>query len=121
MQTARDKIRELRALHEDGLLSLQEFDRRKNAILDAEYAPPGGAAASAPSHAPTRQGTELGLMTGQEIGPQHRRYRLERLIGMGGKILSATVSLWPSSAWVARSVACHTWPMPPMPINRSSR
>ena len=23
-------------------------------------------------------------MTGQEIGPQNRRYRLERLIGMGG-------------------------------------
>ena len=80
MQTAREKIRELRALHEDGLLSLEEFDRRKNAILDAEYAPPGG---SAPP-LPPRQGTELGLMAGQEIGPQHRRYRLERLIGMGG-------------------------------------
>jgi len=55
MQTARDKIRELRALHEDGLLSLQEFDRRKNAILDAEYAPPGGAAApiSIPRQAPS--------------------------------------------------------------------
>ena len=84
MQTARDKIRELRALHDDGLLSLQEFDRRKNAILDAEYSPPGGN--SAPPAAPIeqRQGTELGLMTGQEIGPQNRRYRLERLIGMGG-------------------------------------
>jgi len=81
MQTARDKIRELRALHEDGLLSLQEFDRRKNAILDAEYAPPGG---SGSSIVIPRQGTELGLMAGQEIGPHNRRYRLERLIGMGG-------------------------------------
>ncbi|WP_377704647.1 SUMF1/EgtB/PvdO family nonheme iron enzyme [Pseudoduganella sp. UC29_71] len=86
MQTARDKIRELRALHDDGLLSLQEFDRRKNAILDAEYSPLGGSAAPGASAAPIqlRQGTELGLMAGQEIGPQNRRYRLERLIGLGG-------------------------------------
>jgi formylglycine-generating enzyme required for sulfatase activity len=84
MQTARDKIRELRALHDDGLLSLQEFDRRKNAILDAEYSPPGGSTAPPAAPIEQRQGTELGLMTGQEIGPQNRRYRLERLIGMGG-------------------------------------
>jgi formylglycine-generating enzyme required for sulfatase activity len=84
MQTARDKIRELRALHEDGLLSQQEFDSRKNAILDAEYAPPGRTATHMPAAIHIKQGTQIGLMMGQEIGPQNRLYRLERLIAHGG-------------------------------------
>lgn len=88
MQTAIDKLRELRALHEDGLLSRQEFDSRKNAILDAAYAPPadGGAPAGPSADAASFEpaGTEIGLMAGQEVGPFERRYRLERLIAQGG-------------------------------------
>ena len=102
MQTAIDKLRELRALHEDGLLSRQEFDSRKNAILDAAYAPEAAASTEAaaapapsvppsapppvppPAPPPARAGTEIGLMAGQEVGPFERRYRLDRLIAHGG-------------------------------------
>jgi formylglycine-generating enzyme required for sulfatase activity len=80
MQNAIDKLRELRALVDDGLLSREEFDSRKNAILDAAYAPAeeerAGAAAT--------YRTEIGLMAGQEVGPFERRYRLERLMAHGG-------------------------------------
>ncbi|MCC2955334.1 bifunctional serine/threonine-protein kinase/formylglycine-generating enzyme family protein [Massilia sp. IC2-477] len=98
MQTAIDKIRELRALHEDGLLSRTEFDLRKNAILDAAYVPAPEAAEMDDAPAPrTRPGTEIGLMAGQELGPQNRRYRLERLIAHGGM----------GQVWQATDLATH--------------
>ena len=85
MQTALDKLRELRALHEDGLLSREEFESRKNAILDASYSAPAPAELQAAAQPPVqRPGTEIGLMAGQEVGPFERRYRLDRLIAHGG-------------------------------------
>ncbi len=82
MQTPRDKIRELRALQDEGLLSEQEFTLRKNAILDRELAPQDSSNVGVMNELAT--GTDLGFLAGQEVGGFSKRYRLERLLGQGG-------------------------------------
>jgi serine/threonine protein kinase len=83
MQTPRDKIRELRALLDEGLLSEQEFSERKNAILDRELAPHISTNATS-AMSDLVAGTDLGFVAGQEVGGFSKRYRLERLLGQGG-------------------------------------
>lgn len=83
MQTPLQKIRELRALLDEGLLSEEEFKQRKNAILDTELAPVI-ARQGKQSKPENEQGTDLGFLAGQEVGGLSKRYRLERLLGQGG-------------------------------------
>lgn len=83
MQTPRDKIRELRALLDEGLLNEEEFTLRKNAILDRDLAP-HIASSAAIVMSDLTSGTDLGFLAGQEVGGFSKRYRLERLLGQGG-------------------------------------
>lgn len=83
MQKPLQKIRELRDLLNEGLLSQHEFEHRKKAILDSEFAPNGRLSASAHTEL-SGDGTDLGFVAGQEMGTQAKRYQLERLLGQGG-------------------------------------
>ncbi|WP_222612553.1 serine/threonine-protein kinase [Undibacterium flavidum] len=83
MQKPLQKIRELRDLLNEGLLSQHEFEQRKNAILDNEFAPNGRLSANLNQEA-SGDDTDLGFIAGQEIGAQSKRYKLERLLGQGG-------------------------------------
>ena len=82
MQTPLQKIRELRALLDEGLLSEDEFKQRKNAILDHELAP--AETRQSKKTGKTASGTDLGFLAGQEVGGLSKRYRLEKLLGQGG-------------------------------------
>lgn len=86
MQTPLQKIRELRALLDEGLLTEDEFSQRKNAILDTELAPVIARQGKQNKHdrQENEQGTDLGFLAGQEVGGLSKRYRLERLLGQGG-------------------------------------
>lgn len=83
MQKPLQKIRELRDLLNEGLLTEQEFTQRKNAILDNEFGPNGQLGTSNKDDV-SSEGTDLGFIAGQEIGGQAKRYKLERLLGQGG-------------------------------------
>lgn len=83
MQTPLQKIRELRALLDEGLLTEDEFKQRKDAILDNELAPAISRQTSKAAQE-TAQGTDLGFLAGQEVGGVSKRYRLEKLLGQGG-------------------------------------
>lgn len=83
MQKPLLRIRELRDLVNEGLLTEQEFTQRKNAILDNAFGPDGKLSASNVHHE-SNEGTDLGFIAGQEIGAQAKRFKLERLLGEGG-------------------------------------
>ncbi len=83
MQKPLQKIRELRDLLNEGLLTELEFTQRKNAILDNEFGP-NGRLGGANKEYESSDGTDLGFIAGQEIGGQAKRYKLERLLGQGG-------------------------------------
>lgn len=83
MQTPLQKIRELRALLDEGLLTEGEFKQRKDAILDNELAPAISRQTSKATQE-VAQGTDLGFLAGQEVGGVSKRYRLEKLLGQGG-------------------------------------
>lgn len=83
MQKPLQRIRELRDLLNEGLLTEQEFTLRKNAILDNAFGPDGKLSSSSEHH-DTDEGTDLGFIAGQELGAQAKRFKLERLLGEGG-------------------------------------
>jgi len=83
MQKPLQRIRELRDLLNEGLLTDQEFTQRKNAILDSAFGPDGKLSIYN-GHHESAEGTDLGFIAGQEIGAQAKRFKLERLLGEGG-------------------------------------
>ncbi|MBR7800384.1 protein kinase domain-containing protein [Undibacterium fentianense] len=83
MQKPLHRIRELRELLTEGMLTEQEFEQRKNAILDHEFGVHGRLGGGFMQQQ-SPDGTDLGMVVGQELGAQSKRYQLERLLGQGG-------------------------------------
>lgn len=98
MSTPIQQIRELRALHEEGLLSAHEFAQRKNGILDSVFRLSTNVQDKSSENAeltprPNQQKkqidskpntTDLGYLIGQHLLGNGKEYQLQTLIGQGG-------------------------------------